>query len=170
MGLSPETSYANLEHRLNDTKTGDIVETCPAATAVISEIGHRIENNGGAALIIDYGDWRSLGDTFQALKSQQYYDPFSHPGEADLTAHVDFDALATTTPSAYSRVTPQGVFLERLGITQRAQALANGMSDQELAKHVAAHRRLTHPEEMGNLFKVMALFPKGQNPPPGLEI
>lgn len=169
LGLSPETAYDSLVHRLSDTKAGDIVETCPAALAVIDEIGHRIENNGGTALIIDYGDWRSLGDTFQALKGQQFCDPFAAPGEADLTAHVDFEALAAATPSSYSRVTPQGVFLERLGITHRAQVLAGSMGEQELTKHIAAHRRLTHPDEMGNLFKVMALFPKGQNPPPGLE-
>jgi len=83
---------------------------------------------------------------------------------------VDFEALAQAAqPCSASRLTPQGVFLERLGITQRAQALARGLTGAELETHVAAHRRLTHPTEMGTLFKVMALFPKTATPPPGLD-
>lgn len=168
-GLASETRFDALEHRLDDTADGDIVETCSAAINITDEIGTRITKHGGAALFIDYGDWRSLGDTFQALQSQKYCDPFDSPGEADLTAHVDFEALAKAAGCAHSRLTPQGVFLERLGITQRAQALATRLSDDALTAHIAAHRRLTHPEEMGNLFKVMALYPHGQTPPPGLD-
>ena len=92
------------------------------------------------------------------------------PGSADLTAHVDFEALAgAAAPAKHSRLTPQGVFLERLGITQRAEALAGGLTGHKLDAHIAAHRRLTHPEEMGNLFKVLGLFPPGATPPPGLN-
>jgi SAM-dependent MidA family methyltransferase len=61
------------------------------------------------------------------------------------------------------------VFLERLGMTARAQALAAKLSGTALETHIAAHRRLTHPQEMGTLFKVVALFPQGAAPPPGLE-
>ncbi|MBZ0124567.1 MAG: class I SAM-dependent methyltransferase, partial [Roseovarius sp.] len=60
-------------------------------------------------------------------------------------------------------------FLERLGITQRAQALAQGLTGAALETHIAAHRRLTHPAEMGTLFKAMALFPQTAAPPPGLD-
>ncbi len=169
-GLAHETAYADLSHRLEDTKLGDIVETCPAATGIIRSIGDKIEANGGAALIFDYGDWRSLGDTFQALKAHEPVDPLEAPGDADLTAHVDFEALAFASPSAYSRVTPQGVFLERLGIAQRGQALADNLSGTPLQDHISAFRRLTHPDEMGTLFKVMALFPNGANPPPGVGV
>jgi SAM-dependent MidA family methyltransferase len=66
-------------------------------------------------------------------------------------------------------LTPQGVFLERLGITARAQALAKGISGPALDNHVAAHRRLTHPQEMGTLFHVLALMPPGRPMPPGFE-
>ena len=90
------------------------------------------------------------------------------PGEADLTAHVDFGALAAATSCAASAVTPQGVWLERLGITDRARALARGLTGEALDRHVAAHRRLTHPDEMGHLFKVMS-FHDETGPPPGLE-
>ena len=118
---------------------------------------------------MDYGDWRSQGDTFQALENHAAVDPLAHPGQSDLTAHVDFEALASVTPSRHSRLTPQGVFLERLGITARAQALAANLSGDALENHIAAHRRLTHGAEMGTLFKVLAFYPEGAAPPPGLE-
>lgn len=168
-GLSGPMAMAGLKPRLEDTKDGDIVEVCPQAQAAAAVIGGHVEAVGGAALMIDYGDWQSLGDTFQALENHAIADPLAHPGQADLTAHVDFAALALATPSAYSRLTPQGVFLERLGIAERAQALAAGLTGAALENHIAAHRRLTHASEMGTLFKVMAFYPKGAAPPPGLE-
>ncbi|UXX82149.1 class I SAM-dependent methyltransferase [Roseovarius pelagicus] len=167
-GLGACLPVPALEHRLADTNDGDIVELCPLGTSIANQIGHRIATHGGAALIVDYGDWHTLGDTFQALSGHAPTDPLAAPGNADLTAHVDFEALAqSAAPAAHSRLIPQGVFLERLGITPRAQTLANGMRGAALEAHIAAHRRLTHPEEMGTLFKVMALYPKDATPPPG---
>lgn len=169
-GLGPTLPQPALSHRLNDTQDGDLIEYAPGAGPVIDEISSRIRDHGGAALIVDYGDWRSLGDTLQAVQDHQSVNPLAAPGHADLTAHVDFEALAQAALCAYSRVTPQGVFLERLGITQRAHALARSLSGDALHAHIDAHRRLTHPGEMGNLFKVMGLFPETAAPPPGLEI
>ncbi|MGC3938184.1 class I SAM-dependent methyltransferase [Roseobacter sp. EG26] len=169
MGYGPELPQPALAYRLAETKPGDVVEYSPAAAPVIHEVGGRINRHGGAALIIDYGAWRSLGDTFQAVRAHQPADPLVDPGQADLTAHVDFEALAEAAPCAHTRLTPQGVFLERLGITQRAQSLAEHLSGPALETHIAGHRRLTHPDEMGNLFKVMGLFPNDGPPPPGLE-
>jgi SAM-dependent MidA family methyltransferase len=169
-GLSDAAPVAALAHRLNDTKPDDLVETCAPASGIAAQIGARIAAHGGAALIIDYGDWRALGDTLQALQDHQPTDPFATPGQADLTAHVDFEALAqAAAPACHTKLTPQGVFLERLGITPRAQALARNLQGASLEDHIAAHRRLTHPTEMGSLFKTLALFPKGAPPPPGLE-
>jgi SAM-dependent MidA family methyltransferase len=169
LGLSAAAPIAGLDHRLEDTRPGDIVEICPALSGITAQIGQRIANHGGAALIIDYGDWRSLGDTLQALIDHAAADPFSDPGHADLTAHVDFEAIAqAVTPATFTRLSTQGVFLERLGITQRAQTLAANLTGDALDQHIAAHRRLTHPAEMGELFKVMGLHPKGTPPPPGL--
>ncbi len=157
-----------LAHRLADTGDGDVVETCAPATAILSEIGARIAASGGAALIVDYGDWRSKGDTFQAVRGHAATDPFAEPGQADLTAHVDFEALAAAAaPASHAPMVTQGVFLERLGITARAQALARRLDGESLRAHVAAHRRLTHPDEMGSLFKVLALHPHAAPPPPG---
>ena len=169
LGLSGPVAPAMLDHRLADTGPGDIVEACGAGVMAAGVIGNRVATYGGAALIVDYGDWRSQGDTFQALRAHAPVDPLARPGEADLTAHVDFEALAGATPSRYSRLTPQGVFLERLGITARAQALAAKLSGEALEHHIAAHRRLTHGDEMGTLFKVLAFYPDGAAPPPGLE-
>ncbi|MFS4580564.1 class I SAM-dependent methyltransferase [Phaeobacter sp. C3_T13_0] len=171
-GLGSASSQPALIHRLDDTKDGDLVELCETAQPMIQTIASRISDHGGAALILDYGDWRSLGDTLQALRAHEPSAPLDHPGKADLTTHVDFEALALAAKSAgsaYSRLTPQGVFLERLGITERAQALASRLKGDARQSLVAAHRRLTHPEEMGNLFKVLGIFPTQAPPPPGLN-
>jgi NADH dehydrogenase [ubiquinone] 1 alpha subcomplex assembly factor 7 len=167
-GLATPTRMAALEHRLAETVPGDIVETCAPAQAIVAGLADRIGRHGGAALLIDYGDWHSRGDTLQALRRHAFADPLADPGEADLTAHVDFEALAqAAAPCAAAGPVPQGVLLERLGITARAQALAGRMKGTALTAHIAAHRRLTHPEEMGQLFKALALHPSGMPPPPG---
>mmetsp|Transcript_23464 Transcript_23464/g.41239 ORF Transcript_23464/g.41239 Transcript_23464/m.41239 type:complete len:354 (-) Transcript_23464:958-2019(-) len=170
MGRAAPAPRPELAHRADDTVPGTIIETCPAAVAILNTVASQIAALGGAGLVIDYGDWRSAGDTLQAIQDHAYADPLAAPGHADLTAHVDFEALAkATAPAAYSRVTPQGIFLERLGITARAQTLAQNLSGGALATHVAAHRRLTHPDEMGNLFKVLGIYPADAAPPPGLN-
>lgn len=169
-GLGPAQPQPALAHRLDDTKDGDLIEDCPAAAPLLSTICDRIATHGGAALVFDYGDWRTLGDTLQAVQDHAPADPLDAPGQADLTAHVDFEALLQAVPPCTaSRVTPQGVFLERLGITARAQALAKTLSGAALEAHVAAHRRLTHPQEMGNLFKTFGIVPTGAAMLPGLE-
>ena len=170
LGLSAPVPLGFLEHRLDDTKDGDLIEYCPALPGLIAQIDQRIGTRGGAALIIDYGDWQSLGDTFQALAGHAVTDPLANPGDADLTAHVDFAAIARNiSHAAHSRLSTQGVFLERLGITGRAQALAGNLTGPALEAHIKAHRRLTHPSEMGELFKVFGIMPGSANPPPGLE-
>jgi SAM-dependent MidA family methyltransferase len=168
-GLGPELPQPALAHRLQDTRPGDMIETSPGAAPIMAALGDRIAAHGGAGLVIDYGDWRSLGDTLQAVRGHAQADVLSDPGTADLTAHVDFEALAQACPCPVTRLCPQGVFLERLGISARAQALARNLEGPALEAHVAAHRRLTHPDEMGNLFKVMGLFAPDAAPPPGLE-
>ena len=171
-GLGPVSNHPALIHRLDDTRDGDVVELCPAMRDVLQPLGSRITRHGGAVLFVDYGDWRSLGDTFQAVQNHAVTDPLIQPGEADLTAHVDFEALAQIGQASGLRASPmvpQGVFLERLGITARAQALARHLTGAALQSHIAAHRRLTHPDEMGSLFKVIGLAPMAAPLPPGLE-
>lgn len=169
-GLGPETGLEMLADRLADTSEGQIVEVNTPALPLAGEIGRRIAAHGGAALIVDYGDAVSFGDTFQALKDHKPVDPLTCPGEADLTAHVAFAPLArAAAPARASTLTPQGLFLERLGITARAQALAAQLSGAALDAHIAAHRRLTQGQEMGTLFKVMSLTPPDAPLPPGLD-
>ena len=164
------TQVAQLARRLEDTREGDVVEICAAGEAAADVIGARIAAHGGAALIVDYGGWRTLGDTFQAVRRHQRADPFEAPGMADLTAHVDFEALArAAAPAKHTRPTPQGVVLERLGVTARAQVLAKALEGEALESHIAAHRRLTHPQEMGTLFQVLGLYPPNAAPPPGCD-
>jgi NADH dehydrogenase [ubiquinone] 1 alpha subcomplex assembly factor 7 len=169
-GLTAAAPLDLLRARLADTAEGDLVEVCPALPAILGEVGRRIDLSGGAALILDYGDWHSLGDTLQAVAAHAPVDPLDRPGEADLTAHVDFAAVArAVTPARHTRLTSQGVFLDRLGIGRRAEALARNLTGPALENHLAAYHRLTHPDEMGHLFKVMGVFAKGGTPPPGLD-
>ncbi|MFN3721847.1 MAG: class I SAM-dependent methyltransferase [Paracoccaceae bacterium] len=143
-----------------------IVEVCPTAHPYIAAAGARIAAHGGAALIVDYGGWRSKGDTFQAMRAHAFADPLAEPGHADLTAHVDFEPLAAHAGLPH-QFTEQGAFLTRLGIDARAARLAQSLKEDRLQSHLAAHRRLTHPAEMGSVFKVLGLHRPGTPPPPG---
>ena len=169
-GLSPPAPLDALAHRLDDTGQGQIVETRAPAEPVMEAVSTRIMAHGGYALIVDYGDWRSRGDTMQALRAHRFDDPLAHPGAADLTAHVDYEALARAAhPLRATALTTQGALLDRLGITARAHALARGLSGESLADHLAAHRRLTHPDEMGHLFKALGLTHPHAPAPPGFD-
>lgn len=167
-GLLPPAAQPALDSRLTDTGAGGIVEICPALPAIAGEVGRRVAAHGGAAVVLDYGGWHIGGDTVQAVRRHAHADPLEAPGEADLTAHVDFEAIAlAAAPARATAMTTQGALLGRLGIGQRAEVLARGLGGARLAAHRAAHRRLTSPEEMGSLFKAMALHPPSAPPPPG---
>ncbi len=169
-GLSPPAPIAALDHRLEDTAEGEVVELCPPAPGIVQALAGRIARQGGAALVVDYGGWRSRGDTLQALYRGAPDDPLAHPGQADLTAHVDFEPLAqaaSATGAAVAGPVGQGALLRRLGIDARADRLAQSLTGPGLAAHRAAHRRLTHPAEMGTLFQALALHPPASPAPPG---
>ena len=140
---------------------GDIYETCPDGEAMTARISKLIAENGGAALIIDYGATDSLlGDSFQAVKGHGAVDPLDKPGEADLTAHVKFVTLKKIAMSSGISVqgpTSQGRFLERLGIEARHHMLSQKANDSQRRELDSQLRRLTSAAEMGTLFKVMAL-------------
>jgi NADH dehydrogenase [ubiquinone] 1 alpha subcomplex assembly factor 7 len=131
---------------------------------VLYEVAGRLAEQGGAALFIDYGHAQPrTGSTFQAVRAHEMVDPFATPGEADLTAHVDFAMLTRIAESCgarcYGTVT-QGHFLRALGIDQRAQALSQA-SPGRAAEIETAKQRLVEPDEMGTLFKVMGLAAPG---------
>lgn len=148
---------------------GTVVERNDAARALVSSLATRIAGQGGAALFLDYGPELSApGDSLQALRGGHPADPLAAPGESDLTAHVDFEALA----AAASGVTvwgpvPQGPFLARLGLYQRTDHLARSQPPDRAAALIAAAQRLAEPGRMGRLFKVLALAHASLPCPPG---
>ena len=131
--------------------------------AEIMKIASRVRDQEGAALIIDYGHLRSdAGDTFQAIARHSFADPLKNPGEADVTAHVDFQALVRATEDLGGRVhgpVPQGDFLKRLGIETRAVSLM-AKASHEVSEDVAgALKRLIGGGRggMGQMFKVLGV-------------
>ena len=153
-------------------RDGEIVETSPARDEAVTAIALCVGQKGGAALFIDYGHERSgPGDTLQAVRGHGYAPVLADPGEQDLTAHVDFEAVGTAASDAGAAVTPvvaQGEWLIRLGIEARAQALSR--ANPERAGDVqAALDRLTGREAMGLLFKVIALHGPDWPAPAGLQ-
>jgi SAM-dependent MidA family methyltransferase len=129
--------------------------------APVREVARRIAVYGGAALVIDYGHGESApGDTFQAVRGHRFADPLHSPGEADLTAHVDFAALRTAVEHEGVRphgLLPQGEFLRRLGIELRAATLKRGRDAKTGTEIDAAVARLTGPAPgMGELLKAFA--------------
>ena len=140
-------------------QVGTIVEICPGAAAIVEEIAGRLMRQGGTALFVDYGHLKPrTGSTLQAVRAHRHVDPLVHPGEADMTAHVDFAALADIASRAGCRVqtATQGNWLTAMGIDLRADALARAAPDHAAAI-TAAHARLVSGEQMGEMFKVMAL-------------
>jgi NADH dehydrogenase [ubiquinone] 1 alpha subcomplex assembly factor 7 len=139
---------------------GTILETSPAASAIVFEVAGRLAEQQGAALFIDYGyvqpQW---GSTLQAVKGHRKADPFLNPGEADLTTHVDFGALAATAQARGAKwlgTVPQGEWLRALGIETRAESLST-FAPHYRDEILAAKDRLIGEGQMGLLFKVMGL-------------
>jgi NADH dehydrogenase [ubiquinone] 1 alpha subcomplex assembly factor 7 len=149
---------------------GSIVETAPVSAAIMQRCAFRLARRGGAMLVIDYGySGPAAGDTLQAVKAHRFADPFADPGEVDLTAHVDFTALAHAARSAGIRTegpVGQGAWLRALGIDARLQALAS--ASPERAADLAGQRdRLVDAQAMGELFMVMAASAPGWPRPEG---
>lgn len=150
---------------------GSVVEVAPAGAALARAIGTRLAADGGAAVIIDYGHALSApGDTLQAVRGHRRHPPLADPGRADLTAHVDLAALGRAAAEggarAYGPVT-QGAFLKALGIETRVARLVATATPAQAAEIRAGCRRLMDEGEMGKLFKVLALCPRGMPPPAG---
>ena len=151
-----------------DAPIGAIAEASEALAAAGRAVGNLVTGAGGAALFIDYGrDQPGHGDTLQALRRHGKENPLDHPGEADLTAHVDFPAFLAAARSAGAEVTAirtQGEFLSDLGLMIRAEALTRNRPDRRetLARQVA---RLIAPDQMGTLFKVAAVHAPGLSLP-----
>ncbi|CAI2933598.1 class I SAM-dependent methyltransferase [Aminobacter niigataensis] len=147
---------------------GAIFEFAPARTATMEAIAERIEASGGAGLFFDYGHIEpGIGDTLQALRKHKYDDVLAHPGEADLTSHVDFAALATAARlhGLDAHMATQGEFLLALGLIERAGRLGASADAATREKIGGEVERLAGPDAMGTLFKVLAIAPAGTKLP-----
>ncbi|WP_416898163.1 MAG: class I SAM-dependent methyltransferase [Minwuia sp.] len=140
---------------------GEIIEVAPARNAVAQAIGGSVAERGGAALVIDYGhEVTAPGDTLQAMKRHAFHPLLEAPGEADLTAHVDFAAAANAAERAGAEVhgpIGQRQFLLRLGIEARLAQLLKRAEGETADGLAAGFRRLTDPAHMGHLFKVLCI-------------
>jgi SAM-dependent MidA family methyltransferase len=170
-GLSPAPGGFSPPPGLEDAALGALVEVSPAQERLGAAVGARIGRDGGAALFVDYGrDTPGPGDTLQALRRHRKEGPLDNPGEADLTVHADFPAVAAAARATGVEVTAirgQGAFLQALGIRARAEALAAARPDKaELVARQLA--RLVDPDQMGTLFKAVAFHSPGL-PAPGFE-
>lgn len=148
---------------------GAIVEIAPARAAMMDMIAERIARHGGAGLFIDYGySEPAVGDTLQAVRQHAYDDVLAHPGHADLTAHVDFASLKRTAErhGLATGLMTQGDFLLEQGLLQRAGSLGAGKDDVTRERIRDEVERLAGPDQMGSLFKVLAILQPGLAVPP----
>jgi NADH dehydrogenase [ubiquinone] 1 alpha subcomplex assembly factor 7 len=156
--------------RLRDLPDGTLAELRPGDQQVVDALADRFKTHPGLALFIDYGPATSeAGDTFQAIRQHKKSDPLAAPGTADLTARVDFEQLAHFARSAGLEVAgpaQQGDWLNAMGIEVRAANLIRHSPEMKtrIARQVL---RLTEADQMGELFKVMALSTQGLPKPPG---
>lgn len=173
-GFAPEPSANGrscwIPDHLRPAASGTIFERNSISETIVRTLGRRIASQGGAMLIFDYGHVATgAGETLQAVAKHAYADPWQEPGERDLTAHVDFEALARAASEGGANVLgprEQGAWLKAMGIDERAAALRR--SRPERAEEIgAALTRLTAGDQMGSLFKVMALAAPGWPNPAG---
>jgi SAM-dependent MidA family methyltransferase len=161
----------------DDAPEGAVQEVSEAGRALAAALGARLAAQGGAALALDYGPAAgSFGDSFQALRGHRAADPLAEPGAADVTAHVDFAALAAAARAAGAAAhgpLPQGLFLQRLGLMSRAAMLARAAQmagkGAQAGPILSGAERLVAPERMGRLFKALCLCDPALPPPPGFE-
>jgi SAM-dependent MidA family methyltransferase len=153
---------------------GSIVEISPTAREIVGALAGRLAGEGGALLVIDYGYVETqTGETLQAVRNHHFVDPLETPGECDLTAHVDFAALARQAENAGARVhgpVAQAQLLLALGIGERAESLKRNSSPMQAQEIEDAFVRLTdrtNPTSMGELFKIMAITPTDMSSLPG---
>lgn len=165
----PEATPDLPEAVLTEAEDGAVAEICEAGRALAAAIGKRLNRQPGMALIIDYGHPRSgLGDTLQAVRRHRFHPVLEAPGDADITAHVDFQSLAAAAvPTRAWGPMLQGDFLRLLGIETRATLLAQAGGDKVAADIMGQMRRLIDADEMGTLFKALALASPTLAAPPG---
>jgi NADH dehydrogenase [ubiquinone] 1 alpha subcomplex assembly factor 7 len=173
LAAGPTPALALIPDEVNGAPPGSVAEVSPAAISLTDEIARRIVAHGGLALIIDYAaDRGPLGDTLQAVRGHGRHEVLDDPGEADLSARVDFATVARVARDAGATVfgpVTQGDFLLALGVEARAAKLAEGAGEAQRAAIETALGRLVGGGEMGSLFKVLAIAGGDAPTPAGFE-
>lgn len=173
-GFAPVTGGPPLDalvpENLRNAPAGSVLETSPAVQNAARALAGRIAQQGGAALVVDYGyEGPALGDSLQAVSGHAPADRFADPGESDLTAHVDFALLERAGREAGTEIygpIDQGEFLRAIGVEARTSVLAKSAPHRR-EELIAARDRLIGPKEMGMLFKAMALVSQDWPEPAG---
>ena len=145
-----------------------LYEVSPISCAIAEALGARLKALGGVGLVIDYGHLQSAaGDTLQALKGHKPVAVVDYPGESDLTAHVDFEALAAAFVLGGAdvlSVKTQGAFLSDMGLAQRLTTLSAKLAGEALEDFIAGAKRLVDEKQMGQLFKVLCVAQSARQP------
>lgn len=172
VGDTPPEPWVPLPDK-DETDEGAIFEYSKGAHTLIEEITQALCARTGSALFIDYGHLESgLGDTLQAVKNHKYWPVLSAPGDADITAHVDFERLAKVAfengGAAFGPVT-QGTFLDRLGLAARISRLCENKDAKIREALEAGAFRIAASSEMGEIFKVLCITSPGIPLPAGFD-
>ena len=168
----PTPMAALIPEAVQAADTGAVYEIAPAAVSIVATLSERIARGGGAAIVVDYGHAaHRTGATLQAVRGHARHDVLAEPGTADLTAHVDFAALAE---AARHRTTVYGPIAQRdlllnLGLEQRAAQLCQRATAEQRKQIEAARHRLIDPAEMGTLFQALAICHHDAAVPPGFD-
>ena len=170
LGFVLDHRCVNNLHGQHTIAAGGILEISPARETMMLRILERLVKTAGTAYIIDYGELELEGaDTLQAVTNHHFADLFAEPGEADISSHVDFGSLLRVARSeglqAFGPVS-QSVFLQRLGIKLRLAQLQQFVDDQTFERLSSGAERLIANDQMGDLFKVIAVTSQ-TSPPPG---
>jgi NADH dehydrogenase [ubiquinone] 1 alpha subcomplex assembly factor 7 len=167
--LSPPLPQEIVPRTLARSAEGAVFELAPARDGLAMRVGAAIAANGGAALVVDYGfSGPAIGDTLQAMKAHRFVSVLEEPGHVDLTSHVDFTALAAGFAAGGADVygpLAQSALLERLGGRERTAALAVRATPEQRKQLDDGYARLTEPQQMGSLFKALAVASPGLLPP-----
>jgi NADH dehydrogenase [ubiquinone] 1 alpha subcomplex assembly factor 7 len=168
VGLADDKLKMGLVPLADLNRPDGIYESSMASVVIAEQLGSHLQSHGGAALIIDYGHVKTAaGDTLQALKAHQFCNVLDHVGEADITAHVDFEALGHAFEAGGARaITPltQGQFLNTMGLQMRVEKLSAKLQGDAKAEFRSAVERIAGDDQMGHLFKVLAVKQKGLPP------
>lgn len=175
LGLAPAPPHlvASLPPAIPEKALNACIEISPVLNLFLEDACKLLLKHAGVALFIDYGyPQTACGETLQAVKSHQFVSLLCSPGEADLTAHVNFETVGTLSRRAGLSVAgpvTQGAFLNRLGIAQRVAVLSKNATDRQKNDMNKAIDRLCADGAMGDLFKVMAIFSDPALNPAGFE-